>query len=400
MCNQLPVSSVRSQCPSHARSALREFRPAQRNRRHPRRHAGTLPSSLPPLGWLSPLSPQPPARACLLSPSCVAGVATAPSHAALTFGKRSDGCSSRRSSMGMMLYGSPDTATTDIFLIYSFAASDRTPRLPKPPTHLMRNHGEQSAAIVRRFSSEVPVLEQMNLIIQLRERTSVPIKDVKASLKDLRKRGVVLAAKKSLRTAAEGLLAIAQDEKMAAVVELNCETDFVARNDVFQYLQLDHNSDSDSEEDMVEGLLTISDTKENYKIPSQADLIRQAFAGDDVEAEFEKDKMEILNEENPEPEKPALIPGWGQWTDIQQKKGLPSWMVKEHENAKRKREEALKRRKDVKLKHVIISEHVDKKAEKLYQVICLFFTLRRMYMSRVSVCLLDLISTQHISFCS
>jgi translation elongation factor EF-Ts len=54
--------------------------------------------------------------------------------------------------------------------------------------------------------------------------------------KDLRKRGVVLAAKKSSRTAAEGLLAMAQDEKRAAVVELNCETDFVARNDVFQYL--------------------------------------------------------------------------------------------------------------------------------------------------------------------
>ena len=54
--------------------------------------------------------------------------------------------------------------------------------------------------------------------------------------KDLRKRGVISAAKKSSRTAAEGLLAIAQDEKRAVVVELNCETDFVARNDVFQYL--------------------------------------------------------------------------------------------------------------------------------------------------------------------
>ncbi|KQK21752.1 uncharacterized protein C57A7.06 isoform X2 [Brachypodium distachyon] len=125
--------------------------------------------------------------------------------------------------------------------------------------------------------------------------------------------------------------------------------------------KLDHNSDSDSEEEMVEGFLTISETKE----PSQADLIRQAFAGDDVQAEFDKDKMEALNEENPEPEEPALVPGWGQWTHIQQKKGLPSWMVKEHEEAKRKREEALKRRKDAKLKHVIISEHVDKKAEKL-----------------------------------
>ncbi|CAN6289489.1 unnamed protein product [Urochloa humidicola] len=122
--------------------------------------------------------------------------------------------------------------------------------------------------------------------------------------------------------------------------------------------------DSDSEEEMVEGFLTISDTKENYELPSQAELIRQAFAGDDVEAEFEKDKMEALNEENPEPEKPALVPGWGQWTDIQQKKGLPSWMIKDHEIAKRNREEALKRRKDSKLKHVIISEHVDKKVEK------------------------------------
>ncbi|CAD6341639.1 unnamed protein product [Miscanthus lutarioriparius] len=128
--------------------------------------------------------------------------------------------------------------------------------------------------------------------------------------------------------------------------------------------QQDHKSDSDSEEEMVEGFLTVSDRKENYELPLQADLIRQAFAGDDVEAEFEKDKMDVLNEENPEPEKPALVPGWGQWTDIQQKKGLPSWMIKEHEVAKRNRQEALKRRKDSKLKHVIISEHVDKKVEK------------------------------------
>ncbi|KAJ8486047.1 hypothetical protein OPV22_018532 [Ensete ventricosum] len=101
--------------------------------------------------------------------------------------------------------------------------------------------------LLRRFSTEVSANEQINLIKQLRERTSAPIKDVKLSLvncnwdleaaqKDLRKRGVVLAAKKSSRTAAEGLLSVAQTEKKAVVVELNCETDFVARNDVFQYL--------------------------------------------------------------------------------------------------------------------------------------------------------------------
>lgn len=119
-------------------------------------------------------------------------------------------------------------------------------------------------------------------------------------------------------------------------------------------------SDTDDEGQMVDGILT-SASKPSYELPSQEELIRQAFAGDDVEDDFEKDKQEILNEENPEPEKPLLLPGWGQWTDIQQKKGLPSWMVKEHENAQRKREEALKKRKDVQFKNVIISEKSSKK---------------------------------------
>lgn len=57
-----------------------------------------------------------------------------------------------------------------------------------------------------------------------------------AAQKELRKRGVVLASKKSSRTAAEGLLALAQNQNKAIVLELNCETDFVARNDIFQYL--------------------------------------------------------------------------------------------------------------------------------------------------------------------
>lgn len=52
----------------------------------------------------------------------------------------------------------------------------------------------------------------------------------------MRKRGKVLASKKSSRTATEGLLALAQTESKVAVIELNCETDFVARNEVFQYL--------------------------------------------------------------------------------------------------------------------------------------------------------------------
>ncbi|OVA12705.1 Small-subunit processome [Macleaya cordata] len=127
----------------------------------------------------------------------------------------------------------------------------------------------------------------------------------------------------------------------------------------------DEDSGSESGEDMVDGILS-SGAKADYTLPSQADLIHRAFAGDDVEEEFEKDKLEVLNEENPEPEKPVLIPGWGQWTHIQKKKGLPSWMLEEHENAKKKREDALKKRKDSHLKHVIISERLDKKTAGLH----------------------------------
>ncbi|CAH2071981.1 unnamed protein product [Thlaspi arvense] len=128
----------------------------------------------------------------------------------------------------------------------------------------------------------------------------------------------------------------------------------------------EESEDSESEaEQMVDGILT-SASKETFEIPSQAELINRAFAGDDVVDEFEKEKQKVLNEEVPEPEKPVQVPGWGQWTNIQNKRGLPSWMVREHEDAKKKREQALKTRKDARLKHVIISEKVHKKAEKLH----------------------------------
>lgn len=62
--------------------------------------------------------------------------------------------------------------------------------------------------------------------------------DIEAAQKELRRRGVYLASKKSSRTATEGLLALAQSDSKAAVIELNCETDFVARNEIFQYMAL------------------------------------------------------------------------------------------------------------------------------------------------------------------
>ncbi len=58
--------------------------------------------------------------------------------------------------------------------------------------------------------------------------------DIEASIDLLRKKGLAKAAKKSGRTAAEGLVGAATKEGVGALVEVNSETDFVARNTEFQ----------------------------------------------------------------------------------------------------------------------------------------------------------------------
>lgn len=60
--------------------------------------------------------------------------------------------------------------------------------------------------------------------------------DIEAAVDLLRKKGLSKAAKKSGRIAADGLIGIVADGKTGAVVEVNSETDFVARNDQFQAL--------------------------------------------------------------------------------------------------------------------------------------------------------------------
>lgn len=81
----------------------------------------------------------------------------------------------------------------------------------------------------------------------LREMTGVGMMDCKKALVEndgdmdaavdwLRSRGLAKAAKKADRVAAEGLIAVASQGNKAALIELNSETDFVARNDKFQAL--------------------------------------------------------------------------------------------------------------------------------------------------------------------
>lgn len=82
---------------------------------------------------------------------------------------------------------------------------------------------------------------------ELRETTGAGMMDCKAALVEtdgdmeaavdyLRTKGLARAAKKSSRVAAEGLVGLVADGKQAAMIELNSETDFVARNEQFQGL--------------------------------------------------------------------------------------------------------------------------------------------------------------------
>ncbi len=86
-----------------------------------------------------------------------------------------------------------------------------------------------------------------SMVKELREKTDAGMMDCKAALNEtggdmeaaidlLRKKGLAKAAKKAGRVAAEGLVGIASAGPKAVVVELNSETDFVARNDAFQAL--------------------------------------------------------------------------------------------------------------------------------------------------------------------
>jgi elongation factor Ts len=84
------------------------------------------------------------------------------------------------------------------------------------------------------------------LVKELRERTGAGMMDCKKALTEtngdmekaveiLREKGLAAAAKKAGRVAAEGIVKtyVSEDKKVAAIVELNCETDFVAANEEF-----------------------------------------------------------------------------------------------------------------------------------------------------------------------
>lgn len=119
-------------------------------------------------------------------------------------------------------------------------------------------------------------------VMALREKTGAGLIDCKRALGEsngdmeeavsiLRKKGVATAAKKSGRSASEGMIAqaISEDRSKGLLVEVNCETDFVAKNDDFVDFsneiatELLNNPSADFEEKRTEQVAKIG---ENIKI--------------------------------------------------------------------------------------------------------------------------------------
>ena len=81
-------------------------------------------------------------------------------------------------------------------------------------------------------------------IKQLRQSTGAGFKDCRAAIEEakgdlnkaveiLRAKGISKASKKMSRVAKEGVVAVSGDEKKISLIEVNCETDFVAKNENF-----------------------------------------------------------------------------------------------------------------------------------------------------------------------
>lgn len=132
-----------------------------------------------------------------------------------------------------------------------------------------------------------------SLVKELRERTGVGMMDCKKALQDsngdldkavelLRERGLASAAKKSGRIAAEGIVDsyIHGEGRIGVLVEVNCETDFVAKTDEFKQFVRDI-------------AMHIAATNPKY-------VSRDEIPQDELEKEKEILKAQALNEGKPE----------------------------------------------------------------------------------------------------
>lgn len=148
------------------------------------------------------------------------------------------------------------------------------------------------------------------LVKQLRERTGAGMMECKKALQEangdpaeaeiiLRKRGIAGASKKESRSTKQGLVSahIAQDGKLGVLVEINCESDFVARTEDFQTLAADIAAHIAATKPKFVRVEEVTEAERaNFK--AHEALYEQKFAknGGSTVGEFVKEKIAKLGE--------------------------------------------------------------------------------------------------------
>jgi len=227
-------------------------------------------------------------------------------------------------------------------------------------------------------------------VARLREMTNAGMMDCKKALTDaqgdlsaavdiLRKKGAATAANKATREAREGLIAqyISPDGRLGLLVEVNCETDFVARNDLFKAFaeevakKLATNPAADLEEDRQ---AVVAKLRENIKVPRHA---RMEVAGNGMVAAYIHTgaKVGVLVEVGAGKESTVSNPDFKQLVrdiTLQIAAGSPMSVSREQISA-----EVVAKEKEIAAEQVknkppqAIAKIVEGKLEKFYQTYCL-----------------------------
>ena len=152
-------------------------------------------------------------------------------------------------------------------------------------------------------------MNDIEKVKQLREATGAGFKDCNLAIKEsdgdldkaveiLRVKGISKASKKMSRDAKEGVVATSGDENKTSIIELNCETDFVAKNDDFVNFVKelsDLNNDVDSNIENLKKSIPVAEKKvDNKKTEKETKTIHE-LDREKLEGKFPKDKKETLN---------------------------------------------------------------------------------------------------------
>ena len=138
---------------------------------------------------------------------------------------------------------------------------------------------------------------------KLREATGAGFKDCNLAIKEsdgdldkaieiLRVKGISKASKKMSRDAKEGVVIVSGDEKKTSIIEVNCETDFVAKNDDFTNFVKELSDLNNDKNSNIEELKKnkSKDTKLEDKNKTIQELDREK-----LEKKFSKEDKEKLN---------------------------------------------------------------------------------------------------------